>query len=165
MRRGRTTPGRDADLRRIQEFLAEGELIAARRRILRVLKRQENVRTPPPEALIALASAMESGRIDYPGRAEEVSRFNKTIEAHNYERAMSRGRAILEQQNNLKNGPTEQLSALLQAVEDERVNYAARDEDIRRMSHAMQQGKFRVAEARARQILNQQRQLQPSTTR
>ncbi len=152
-------PGRESDLRRITEFIASGQYTAARRRSRRVLKRQENVRKPPPDALLELVAAVEEERVDYPGRSKDTARFMRTIEEHNYERAMSRGQSIRQQQANLRQGIPEDLSNLLSTMEEERVEYGSREQEMLRVKRALEQGKFKLARAQALQIIEQQRHL------
>jgi len=113
-----------------------------------------------PKHIQILIEQLQSEKVDYADRSRDVQRLQQYLNSGEFDSAVYKAEAILKIQRNLKSGIPGHLQALLDQVESEKVDYADRSRDVRRMQQYADNGEFDSAAYKAEAILKKQRNLQ-----
>lgn len=110
-----------------------------------------------------MLTTIESEAVDYPDRAFEMRYLKARLADGNFEYARITGARIISNQRNLRSSAAGNLpydvKSMLETIEQEKVEYPSRNDDLRYVKLKIAQGDFEYAKLSGKKIIQQQRNL------
>ncbi|MBJ2132237.1 hypothetical protein [Proteus terrae] len=158
-------PERENNVRRLNEYISNGDMHMAELMAKQIYERQCSVRqlqvSGLPAYLQSLINQLTAEVISYPERENNVRRLNEYISNGDMHMAEIMANQIYERQCSVRqlqvSGPPAYLQSLINQLTAEVISYPERENNVRRLNEYISNGDMHMAEIMANQICERQR--------
>ncbi|WP_427166996.1 hypothetical protein [Citrobacter koseri] len=147
-----------------QDYLQNGDFSTATFKLEQIQSRQNNLRQGPTQEIQVLMQSVQMNTVSYPEREDAWQQAQDYLQNGDFSTATFKLEQIQSRQNNLRQGPTQEIQVLMQSVQMNAVSYPEREDAWQQAQDYLQNGDFSTATFKLEQIQSRQNNLRRGLT-